>query len=66
MHGKIQGDGRKFLDRYKSYFGSQISSESLNETISADYSQNPQQNVIFFSSYICVFDCQFESAHVAL
>ena len=28
--GKIQGDGRKFLDRFKSYFGSQISSQSLN------------------------------------
>ena len=29
--GKIQGDCRKFLDRFKSYFGSQISSQSLNE-----------------------------------
>ena len=29
--GKIQGDSRKFLDRLKSYFGSQISSQSLNE-----------------------------------
>ena len=29
--GKIQGDGRKFLDRLKSYFGSKISSQSLNE-----------------------------------
>ena len=29
--GKIQGDGRKFLDRFKSYFGSQISSQSLDE-----------------------------------
>ena len=29
--GKIQGDGRKFLERFKSYFGSQISSQSLNE-----------------------------------
>ena len=29
--GKIQGDGRKFLDRFKSYFGSQISSQLLNE-----------------------------------
>ena len=28
--GKIQGDGRKFLDRFKSYLGSQIS-QSLNE-----------------------------------
>ena len=29
--GKIQGDGRKFLELFKSYFGSQISSQSLNE-----------------------------------
>ena len=29
--GKIQGDHRKFLDHFKSYFGSQISSQSLNE-----------------------------------
>ena len=29
--GKIQGDGRKFLDRFKSYFGSQISPQLLNE-----------------------------------
>ena len=28
---KIQGDGRKFLDRFKSYLGSKISSQSLNE-----------------------------------
>ena len=28
---EIQRDGRKFLDRFKSYFGSQISSQSLNE-----------------------------------
>ena len=30
-NGQIQGDGRKFLDHFKSYFGSQISSQSLNE-----------------------------------
>ena len=29
--GKIQGDDRKRLDHLKSYFGSQISSQSLNE-----------------------------------
>ena len=28
--GEIQGHGRKFLDRFKSYSGSQISSPSLN------------------------------------
>ena len=31
LWGKIQGNGRKFLDRFKSYFGSQISLQSLNE-----------------------------------
>ena len=30
-YGKIQGDSQKFLDSFKSYFGSQISSQSLNE-----------------------------------
>ena len=30
LSGKIQGDGRKFLDRFKSYFRSKIS-QSLNE-----------------------------------
>ena len=29
--GKIQEDGRKLLDHFKSYFRSQISSQSLNE-----------------------------------
>ena len=29
--GKIQGDGRKFLDQFKSYFGSQVSWQSINE-----------------------------------
>ena len=57
---KMQGDGRKFLDRFKSYFGSKISSQSLNEIhIYQFYSQNPQQKGIFF--IIFVFDCQFES-----
>ena len=32
MHlGKILGDGRKFQDRFKSYFRLQISSQPLNE-----------------------------------
>ena len=64
--GKIPGDGQKFLDRFKSYFGSQISPQSLNESISTDYSQNPQQKVRFFLFvfvfiHIFVFDC-FELA----
>ena len=44
--GKIQGDGQKFLDRLKSSFGSQISSQSLR-SISTDYCKNPQQRVSF-------------------
>ena len=48
LFGKIQGDGRKFLDRFKSYFGSQISSQSFMRSISTEYSLNPQQKVIFF------------------
>ena len=44
VSGKIQGDGRKFLDRFKSYFGSQISSQSLNEIHICRY---PQQKVSF-------------------
>ena len=30
INGKIQGDGRKFLDRFNSYFWSQILLQSLN------------------------------------
>ena len=30
-YGKIQGDSRKCLDHFKSYFGSKISSQSLSE-----------------------------------
>ena len=54
INGKIQGDGRKFLDRFKSYLGSQISSQSLRSlrSISADYSQNPQQKVSFFHIFL--------------
>ena len=57
--GKVQGDGRKFLDRLKSYFGSQITSQSLNE--STDYSQKPQQKVILFC-----FDFFIISVHIFL
>ena len=31
MCGKIQGDGRKFLHRFKSYFGPQIPPQPLND-----------------------------------
>ena len=63
--GKIQGDGRKFLDRFNSYFGSKISSQSLNE-IHIYRLQSKSATKCEFFSYIFVFDCQFESAHVAL
>ena len=45
--GKIQGDGRKFLQHFKSYRGSQILSQWLNE-VHTKYSQNPQQKVSYF------------------
>ena len=63
--GKIQGDGWKFLDRFKSYFGSQISSQSLNE-IHICWLQPKSTTKGDFFSYIFGFDCQFESALVAL
>ena len=64
--GKIQGDSRKFLDRFKSYFGSQISSQSLNEVHICRLQPKSATKGEFFSSSYFVFDCQFESAHVAL
>ena len=62
--GKIQGDGRKFLERFKSYFGSQIASQSLNEVHIYPLQPKSATKGEFFS-HIFVFDC-FESAHVAL
>jgi len=44
--GKIQGDGRKFLQRFKSYLGSKIS-QSLNE-IHIYRLQPKSANVSFF------------------
>ena len=64
--GKIQGDGRKFLDRFKSYFGSQISSQSLNEIHICRLQPKSATKGEGFFSYIFVFDCQFESILVAL
>ena len=63
--GKIQEDGRKFLDRFKRYFGSQISSQSLNE-IHIYRLQPKSATKGDFCSYNFVFDCQFETAPVAL
>ena len=50
LEGKIPGDGRKFLEHFKSYLGSQTATQSLKlmRSISTDYSQNPQQKVSFF------------------
>ena len=51
---KIQGDGRKFPDCCKSYFGSQMPTQSLNEVhILPIYRQYLQQKVIFFI-YFCL------------
>ena len=56
IQGKIQGDGRKFLDRFKSYFGSQIS-QSLNEVhIYRLQSKSTIKDDLFFFIYIFVFD----------
>ena len=63
--GKIQGDGRKFLDRFKSYFRSQISSQSSNEIHICRLQLKSATKGEFFR-IIFVFDCQFQSAHVAL
>ena len=58
--GKIQGDGRKFLDHFKSYCGSQIPSQSLNEVHIYGLQPKSATKGDFFS-YIFVFDC-FKSA----
>ena len=47
---KIQGDGRKFLDRSKSYSGSQISSQSLTAKIR----NNNKKGDFFFFIYFCL------------
>ena len=53
LEGKIQGDGRKFLDRFKSYFGSQISSQSFNEVhIYRVQPKSATKSDFFFSPYI--------------
>ena len=58
LQGKIQGDNQKFLDRFKSYLGSQIS--SLNEVHIYRLQPKPAIKGVFFS-HIFVFDC-FKSA----
>ena len=58
--GKIQGDGRKFLDRLKSSFGSQISSQSLIDVHIYRLLQKSAKRWVL--SYILVFE-RFELAH---
>ena len=59
---KIQGGGRKFMDRFKSFLGSQKSSQSLNEVhIYRLQPKSATKGDLFIFSYIFVFDC-FESA----
>ena len=53
--GKIQGDGRKFLQRFKSYLGSKIS-QSLNE-IHIYRLQPKSANVSFFHFHFCFCCC---------
>ena len=61
--GKIQGDGRKFLDRFKIYFGSQIS-QSLNEVHIYRLQPKSATKGEFFS-YIFVFDCFVSASRIA-
>ena len=53
--GKIQGDGRKFLDRFKSYFGSQTSPQSLNEIhIYRSQPKSATKGDLFIFIYFCL------------
>ena len=54
--GKIQGDGRKFLDSFKSYFGSQISSQWLNEVhIYRLRTKSATKGEFLFQQYFCLW-----------
>ena len=53
--GKIQGDSGKFLDCFKSYLGSQISSQSLNEVYIYWLQPNSTTKDMFY--HTVVFDC---------
>ena len=65
IYGKIQGDGRKFLDSFKSYFGSQISSQSLSEVYI--YQLQPKSATkeeffrIFLSFELASVDCKWRT-----
>ena len=52
--GQIQGDGWKFLDRFKSYFGSQISSQSLNEVHIYRLQLESATKGDFFHIFLCL------------
>ena len=45
--GKIQGNGRKFLDLFKVILGHKYHYNHQMRSLSTDYSQNPQQKVSF-------------------
>ena len=67
--GQIQGDSRKFMDHHRSYFGSQIPSQSLNEIHICQLQPKSTTKGDFFHIIIniLVFHCQlFKSVHVAL
>ena len=60
--GKIQRDGRTFLDCFKSYFWSQISSQSLNEVHIYWLQPKSATKGECFFSYIFLFDCHYVSS----
>ena len=62
VRGKIQGDGRKFLDRFKSYFGSQIP-QSPNEVHIYRLQPKSATKGEFFSSQTFVFESASQIAN---
>jgi len=52
--GKIQGDGRKFLDCFKSYFGSQMLSQTLNEVYIYQLQLKSATNSDFFHIFLLI------------
>ena len=65
---KIQGDGRKFLDRLKSFGGSQKSSQSLNEVHIYRLQPKSATKGDFFPVYFCLWlfrvgvtDCKWQT-----
>ena len=54
LAGKIQGDSRKFLECFKSYFGSQISPQSLNEVHIYQLQLKSTTKGKFFYIFLCL------------